>query len=198
MFDALLGMLGSAAGGGLLGMIGSLGKGWLEARERENDRQHQLAMRKVDLLEMEKEAELQLRQTETELAGQARIVSIEGDTARDVAAAELQGESYEHDQARYSNGVLDKLTGRSGGVARFFLVLVDVVRGFMRPAITTYVLVLASLMTWQLHGMVEQLAYVKPEQAWPLYQSAVDMVLFLTVTAVVWWFGSRPSSKTQA
>lgn len=198
MLDTLVGALGSAASGGMLGFLGSIAKGWLESREREAERRHQLAMRQMDLQEMEKEAELQLRQTEAELAGKARIATIEADAARDVADAELQAASYRNDAASYSTGVLATLSGAWGAIARLLLVLVDVVRGFMRPAITVYLLGLASLMTWQLHRLVQSVGTATPEQAWPLYQAAVEMVIFLTVACVAWWFGTRPTTKGRA
>lgn len=54
----------------------------------------------------------------------------------------------------------------------------------MRPAITLYLLVVASIIVGQ------QIFGQAPDPA--IQKEAVATVLFLTCTAVTWWFGDRP------
>lgn len=194
MLETLLGLFTSAAGGGLIGLVGTALKQWQERKEREADRAHQIAMRQVDLAEMEKEAQLRLRQTETEIAGRREVANIEAQAARDVAAAATQQASFAHDKATYTGGaVMRLLRGFWGGLAAFMLVLVDVARGMIRPATTVYLLGALSLIAWQLHTLVQALGGLTPEMAWPLYTRVVDAIVFMGMTALTWWYGASPN-----
>lgn len=194
MFEALLGILGAAGSGGLIGLLGTAFKGWQEYKERQAQREHDLAMRKLVQEEMRLEHSLRLKQTEVEIAGKQTLAETEASAARDVAASNLQAASYGNDKASYSNGMVRKLKGWWGSFVVSLLVMVDVFRGFMRPGITTYLLVIESLIAWQLFQVVSQLGGMTPEQAWPLFQQVILSVVFLTSTSVTWWFGSRPNS----
>lgn len=176
MLDAVLNLFGGGVLGGLIGLAGA----WLKAREErakmELEQQHQKDMRQLDLQEMQAEADLKLRQTETEFAGKQAIAETEAEAAMDVAASQALTASYKHDKATYG--------------IRF----VDAIRGLMRPVITIYLLGILSLIAWQLYG-IEAIASIDAQTAWKLFSDVVRDATFLAVTAVTWWFGSRPNSR---
>lgn len=194
MFETVLGLFTSAAGGGLIGLLGTALKQWQERKEREAERAHQIRMREADLQEMRAEADLRLRQTEAEFEGRKAVADIEAQAARDVAAEATRQASYGHDKATYAGSWAGRLLkGFWGALAGFLLVLVDVARGVIRPATTVYLLVIISVMAWQLHVLVQTFGAVTPEQAWPLYMRVVDAIVFMTMTALTWWFGASPN-----
>jgi hypothetical protein len=80
---------------------------------------------------------------------------------------------------------------------RGLLVLVDVTRGMMRPGITIYLLVVESAICYYLYQLVLKFNLLPAEQALPLFITVVDSLVFLTATAVTWWFGSRPNQQRQ-
>ncbi len=193
MLETILGILGSAAGGGFIGLIGTAIKGFQEYKDRQAQRQHELDMRRIDQEDMRIEADLAIQQTEAEFAGKANLANIEGAIARDVAASELQATSYENDKATYSTGATGTLTGSISNLIRGLLVLVDVVRGMMRPGITIYLIVIESLICYQLYQLLLKFEVLPADEALKLFIVVVNSVVFLTSTAVTWWFGSRPN-----
>ena len=191
MFETLFDVLGSAAGGGLLGLIGTGFKSWQERKENDAQREHSLQLRKLDQEDMRLEAELALKQTEIAISGQVQIVDKEAQAAQDVAATQLQAVSYTQDKASYAR--IDHLKGWWGTFWQGLLAFVDVIRGVMRPGITLYLLALCSIMAWELYTLVNTAGLLNANQVWPLYQQLVNTMVFLTTTAVTWWFGSRPN-----
>lgn len=195
MFETLLGILGSAAGGSLIGMVGTAIKGFQEYKDRQAQRQHDLEIRRLDQEDMRLEADLAIKQTEAEFAGKANLANIEGAIALDVAAAELQEKSYDNDKSTYSKQVMGKLSGFIGNLMRGLLVFVDVTRGLMRPGITVYLMVIESIICYQLYQLLLEFDVLPAEEAMKLFIVVVNSVVFLTATAVTWWFGSRPNQQ---
>lgn len=195
MLENIVDFIGSGVLGGVVGLVGT----WLKSREEREqkklDHQHALEMRTLDLKEMTHEAELALRQTKTELAGKQAIAQTEADAARDVAAADTQQASYRHDRITYAKGVLGALAGGLGNFMRALLVFVDVIRGLMRPTITLYLLIVESAIAWMLYKVLSTLGGIPASQVAELLVMVVSGVIFLTTTAVTWWFGTRPNSR---
>ena len=153
-------------------------------------------MRELDQADMRLEADLLLKQTETETQGQLALAQVEADAARDVMAGQVQAASYKQDKATYAK--IHQLSGWWGAFWQGMLALVDMVRGFMRPAITLYLLVICSVIAWELYDLVEAMETLLPTQAWPLFQQVVNAIIFLCTTSVTWWFGSRPNQQRAA
>jgi Flp pilus assembly protein TadB len=193
MLDTVLNIIGSAAGGSLIGLIGTFIKGRDERKERDAQRAHDLALRDLDREEMQLEAELAMKRTEAEIAGKLKTLDMEGQISRDIEASKLQAVSYESDQASYSKGATKMLRGFFGGLAAFMLVCVDVFRGVMRPGITSYLLVIESLIAWQLYLLLNSFTALDSAEALILFTTIINSIVFLTSTSVTWWFGSRPN-----
>ncbi|MBU6955983.1 hypothetical protein KP814_31850 [Hahella sp. HN01] len=70
---------------------------------------------------------------------------------------------------------------------------VDAIRGLMRPLITVYLLILATFVTLNISRHLGGVGALSPVDLMALYKEAIAKMLFLTTTAVTWWFGSRPS-----
>ena len=78
-------------------------------------------------------------------------------------------------------------------LARWAMGLVDMVRGLMRPAITTYTLALLTLvMLWVRELYLRAGLQMTPTQVHELAMQCVGTVVYLATTTVVWWFGVRP------
>lgn len=193
MFSTLLAIFGSAGGGVISGILGTAFKDYMTARENEKKRIHDRAMRKIDQEDMRLDAELRLAQTEKEIDGKTAIANIEGEAAKDIADADLQGKSYEHDKATYSEGWQDSLKGAWGGIVGTLMALVDFFRGMMRPGIAIYLLVVETLLAKALLDVVKAADLLTGDVALELLRIIILSVVFLTATAVTWWYGSRPN-----
>ena len=178
----IFGAVGSAVSGGLLGLFGNGIKLWADHKAQQAKRNFELALRKADREEMQLEYDLQLKQTEATIAGQVAVGkqlqrSTETQVAGEIEQAKMQlvESSYQHDSARYGGG------------------FVDGVRGLMRPTLTLYFAVLMSLIAYQLMQLTGQV--FPPAEAVELLKQVVNACIFLTTTAVTWWFGSRPVKR---
>ncbi|MEW6488621.1 MAG: hypothetical protein AB1578_12015 [Thermodesulfobacteriota bacterium] len=185
MIEAILSGGWSAVAGGLFGTVGSLAKGWLEARhekqmaelrmqERDADRSHELAV-------MDREAEHAAHLASIEAAKEERVADL--GALQTSLLQEAQG-------ATWSAPWAARLGGFWAGLVGVGLGLVDIVRGLMRPLITTYLLGLTTALTVRVFG---QMGGLDDAHAFDLLLKIVDMVLFLSCTSVGWWFGSRPA-----
>lgn len=169
MIGEALGLVGAAASGGVLGLIGTGIHALLKWGEQREKRKREIELRKLDLDELRLEGELNMQRAEKEIE-RARVVG-----ENQLAAAEQQA-----DQAiRVASYVSDKATYGGGWV--------DAVRGLMRPVITAYSL---GLLTWI--GWLMWQAGASDLAASSIYwRQVVEAVILLATTSATWWFGSR-------
>jgi len=189
--------VGSAAGGSIFGIIGNYFKAQQEIKDRENQRKHDLEVRKLDREEMKLESELNIQEKTAEFQGKANLKKIEGDIAKDIADAEVLIAVYKHDSATYSKGAVKNLNGFFAGIVALMLVFVDMLRGLIRPTTTVYLIVLETAIAWYLFNALNKLDSLPVTVLSDLLVMIVSSVVFLTATAVTFWFGSRKGSITK-
>lgn len=173
MIAAILSLLSSNVAGSLIGWIG----GWLNKREdraimklqledKVNQRSHELQMKNVDILIMEKE-----------LAGKEKIAVIEQESAESKAAYGLLAESYKHDST---------LKG-SASVESF--------RAIIRPLLAGWFTVIACLQTAVIIylGFVLYKINFSTEQMFELVKYSVMWVFFQAGVCIGWYFANRSS-----
>lgn len=125
------------------------------------------------------EAEMQIKQIEHELEmrkADAEIMREEWAQRTKIAEEESSSKDFQasfNEPTLYSNNVTPN--EKQG----WLLVVVDFLRGVVRPFLTLYLCGVVTLMYFRTDG-----ATIDP-------QTVVNTVLYLTTTAVCWWFGSR-------
>lgn len=169
MIAEIITILSSSGFGAITGFFGS----WMTKREnrlnKELDQNHELAMAKIDLVEGREERAHALALADKEL----EITETEGEIEQDIAETEAFTQSLE----------VQKI--KSG------IKWVDAVRFLMRPFVTVYLLAIASYFAYNVHQLVNGLESLPLEQVVTLYTQLISQLMFLTTTAVTWWFGSR-------
>jgi len=76
------------------------------------------------------------------------------------------------------------------------MTLVDSARGLIRPVLTLYLVILATVMyNWATEFAARDGAVMTAADAAELVKTIVNTLLYLVTTCVVWWFGIRPSAK---
>lgn len=163
MLDLLMGVLS----GGVTGLVGTVISGGMKFFENKQKHGHELAIMEMEMRQMDKEAELAVKVAETEMEGKDRTA----------AWAALEA-SYKESTSRMS-------TGDSP-----WLILVDVVRGLMRPVITLGTLLLMAV----IYFTIAQDMAPGPDGI-PVQVTIVTTVLYIATTSVLWWFGTRNLSK---
>lgn len=175
---------GGAAGvaGGVVGAIGSIASKWMALKQAKLEGEQKLA-------ELRLEAELIDKEAQRDIA----VARIQQETQQAIADAASLSASLQADRAAYSTRVDVSGEGWGNWTLRCLLVLVDVVRGIMRPYITA-----ASqlVLVWVAYEAFVRLgeAGVSAELLREVLREVVLASIFIATTATTWWFGARPSS----
>lgn len=155
--------------GGLTGLVGGIAQKVADYKTKKLE---------LEMMQKKTEAEIALRRVDAEIMAQewaARTKVAEIETASEDFKASF------NEPTLYSEKVAPS---KNQG---WLLVLVDFLRGFVRPFLTLYLVVVVTVM------------YLRTEGGTINAQSVVDTILYLAVTACTWWFGSRgtnaPTSK---
>lgn len=180
-FDSVLTIGGSILSGGLTGLIGT----GLSLVGDHYKRKQDLEMKKL-----ENDHELNVMQHEWD--GRVRVAQIEGEAEVEVEDAKGFATSYKLLPQR----MLDIDGKDMPWIVKVLLGFVDFWRALIRPAMTTYLVVLTTLIYLHLKELMGKYTSV-------LQQSTVEdtfiliisTVLYLTTTCVLWWFGTRNKNK---
>lgn len=189
--------------GGVTGLLGTIWSSYnkrkereMDLKDRENQRAHDLRMVDAQTRAMQAEAEANIRVTEAQVAG-----AVELENARAFQTSQLEG-----NKDVFRESFMERLFAVEGWVRLIavpFGVLVcvlfglaDFVKSIARPTITLYLLGVSTWITklaWDIldtKGMV-----LTSVQASAIFSNVTGTVLYLTVTAVTWWFGDRMAAK---
>ena len=177
MLETILSIVGSSFGGGLLGVFGTFMKAKAEYKNKKLDYAHDQAMHRNSMEEMRLENELRVEEIELQNEGKLSLANVERARAQDIADGNLREASYDNDRATYGN------------------VFIDGIRGMMRPVITTYLLILMTYIAYQINTIVGGIEALPMTEVWALYHELIIAIVFLTTTAITWWFGTRPTQK---
>ncbi|AUR96005.1 TMhelix containing protein [Vibrio phage 1.215.B._10N.222.54.F7] len=165
----------TAVSGGVTGLIGTVFSGVMLWRENANKRKHEIEMRRVDIEERKAEAELTMKQ-------------IEAETEATKISAELNAfnSSIQADRATYS----------SRGSDSAVLLFVDAVRGLVRPVLTVALVIITSIVIFDVIEAAGGYDTVIQAQSAELYADLIHALIYMTTTAVLWWFGAREVKKS--
>jgi hypothetical protein len=180
MLETLGTIFGSVFSGGATGLIGVGLQRFADYKNKQLD--IQLAKQKFDQDLALKQVDMQMM--EKEWAGRVQVAQTEAEAAAEVAASRAFEASLASEPKRYSEGVQ---VGRAGGL---LLVLMDVFRGMVRPALTVYLCALSTLIYYQARELIGK-STLTPDQALSIENMIVGTILYLTTTCVLWWFGTR-------
>jgi hypothetical protein len=161
--DLILGVLS----GGVTGLIGTVISGGMKFFENRQKHGHELAIMQMEMQQMDKEAEI----------------------ARDIKELDMESKDNQAAwvalQASYKESTSRMSTGDSA-----WLIMVDVVRGLMRPVITLGLLVSMGIIYFTVA------AELTAPNGTPMVVSIIQTVLYVGTTAVLWWFGTRHLSSS--
>lgn len=181
MFELLGTVVSSILGGGATGLLGVLFQRFADYKNRQLDIQ----------LEREKMShEIELRKADAEImaqewAARTKVAGVEAAGQEAVADAGAFAASYKLEPIQYSAGIKP-----SRGQA-WLLVLLDCFRGAIRPWLTIYLSVFATLVYLETRKIGNAM---NADQAFDVLKLVVGTVLYLWTTCTLWWFGTRNKS----
>lgn len=169
-------IISTIIGGGATGLLGSLINSVGDYFKQKQQYAHE-----------EKMAEIETKHLSMEIDRDVKISEQEAEAQMEVAAAETQAESYKADTRAY----LPAEAVRSNKFIAWLMAIVDFLRGITRPVLTLYLCAVTTMIYLQTHVVIEQSGGLDQEQAYFLMKNITLGILYLTFTAVGWWFGSR-------
>ncbi len=173
--DWITDLVTNAVSGGLTGLLGTVFSGLMMWKENADKRAFEIEMRKMDISERKAEAEITLKQIEAE----SEAARVQGELTAFTA-------SLNSDRASYSVGTDKHLA----------LVIVDVVRGLIRPVLTVALVWVMTVVTFDVieaSGGYEDFISREGSQ---VGSELIGALIYMTTTAVLWWYGARSVSKS--
>jgi len=174
----------SLMSGGLTGLLGAGLQKFFDYKSKKLDIElnkqkfdQEVALRKIDLEVMSQE-----------WAARTKVAEVEANAVIESADAKAFGESFSLEPKLYSEKVQPTAN------QSWLLVALDVLRGIVRPALTLYLAALTTLIYIQAANLLNG-DTILPGMAYELTKNIVDQVLYLTMTAVSWYFGIRNGKK---
>ena len=184
MLEVLGTIFGSIFSGGATGLIGVILQRFADYKNKQLDMQLEAQRHANELEKRRIDAEIMKQ----EWAAKTKVAEVEGATAVSVADAQAFAESFKMEPQRYAEGA--KLTKGQA----WLMVVLDFLRGSVRPALTIYLCLLTTIVWYQvrekLHGQA-----LDTTAALDVWRLVVGTILYLTTTVVLWWFGTRNKMK---
>jgi hypothetical protein len=176
--------LGGVLSGGLTGIIGVCVQRVSEYKSKQLDVQlnkdkyaHEVDMKKAD-------AEIMAQ----EWAARSKIATTEAADHEAVADAQAFSTALTGEPQRYSD------PSKVNVAQEWLLVILDTVRGLIRPVLTIYLCAITTVVYLQARELLGNQP-LGVDQASALLKTIIDTVLYLTVSCVLFWFGSRNKAK---
>ncbi len=192
--------------GGLTGLIGTIWSSYNNRKIKELDIQDKEAARAHDLKMVEAETKALLAEAEASI--KITAAQVEGAVHLEEAKAYTVSQNVGNKNI-FAAVFMEKLFQTQGPVswvahpvAVFVCLLfgiVDAVKGLARPGITVYLLGVCTWVTiqaWRIAAAVS--SHFTVIDATGLLNSVLSTVMYLTTTAVSWWFGDRMAAKGAA
>lgn len=189
--------------GGLTGLIGNAFTTWFKYKSIKIENEHKEKMLALETRAMIQEAQMQIQVTKARIEGEVEL-----------ADAAAYKESLKSGQTQmFSEKWIDSLLGakregKLGAITGFFaqvfatfimlgFAFIDWMRGFMRPALTIYLVGASTWLTYMAWGILEkaQGGAITITTAEDVFAQVVSTIIYLAVSAVTWWFGDRTMSK---
>jgi len=164
-------ILESGIAGILTGFVGNIFTAWNTRKTKQEDNSFQLKKIEAETNAMIREAEANIRITETTIAGDVKLSEL------DIFSKNIT----EGNKAEFKEAYMEKLFSNKWGafvgiLISFLFGIADFARAITRPLITLMLVILTGWMVKNRIGAVADM---------------VDLVVYLSTTAVVWWFGYR-------
>lgn len=188
-------------GGGATGLLGVLFQKYFDYKTKQADielvrvnNEHARLLAEMDMRKAERAAQATEHVADAQAEAQVRTAEQEAIAKAEEAAAKQYIASMEQDRATY----LDAQAQSRSRFARIMMTIVDSVRGLIRPVLTLYLVVLATVMFYWARDLAGQQSALSADAAGAIVVQIVNTLLYLASTCVVWWFGVRPTQKEKA
>lgn len=168
----------------------------LRNEDADKERTFQLAKINAETEAMIKEAEANIKIAETKVAGEIELADAGAyQTSQEVGNQPSLSMSF-MTKMMEAEGWVRYITFPIGALVAALFGIVDFLKNLMRPALTSYLVGVSTWITilaWDIMQKHEQA--ITPEQAIEIFQQNTNIIVYLTVSCVTWWFADRRIAK---
>jgi hypothetical protein len=183
--------------GGITGLVGSAVTSIFNFKTEKLRGEIKIKTIEAETSAMIEEAKANIAITKATVEGEVEIVD---------SNAFMQSQK-EGNKALFGNKWIDKLLEIQGGwrfiafpvavLVAFLFGLVDFLRGLMRPVLTIYLVALSSWITYKAYMILQMTkSAITASEALAIFTDSTSIIIYLTVSCVTWWFGSRQMAKS--
>lgn len=185
--------------GGVTGLIGNAFTTWFKYKNKKMEVEHEENMLKLETSAMLQESEMQIQITKSRIEGEIELADA------DAYKQSIKGASEKLFSDKWIDMIME--AGKTKWYGWFFkfigmfiasgFAFLDWLRSFMRPAMTLYLMGATTWITYMAWDIVEKThgGVMTLNVAEGILTQVIHTVVYLTVSAVTWWFGDRTMSK---
>lgn len=177
--------------GVVTGLIGNITTSFFNMKAQKEKNKHELAMVEAETKAMIAEKEANIKITEAEVAAEVERMD-----------AKIYNESQKQaSEPALDDKILEKLfaskwTKPVAVLISFLLGIVDFLKHLMRPGLTAYLVLLTSWLTYEAAQIIQaKQELLTADAAMDLFDNVTNIIIYLTVSVVTWWFGDRRVAK---
>lgn len=185
------------------GLIGNVVTGIFKYKNTKLEKEMQLEKNKHEISMVKAESDAMIAEAKANIA--ITRAQVEGAIDLEDAKAFVQAQK-EGNKNLFSNKWVDNLmnvqgkwkfiTLPVGALIAMLFGLTDFIRGMLRPALTIYLCGVTTWVTWMAWTIMQQHGLeLSSFQAVQIFQENIGVVLYLTISAVTFWFGDRSMNK---
>jgi len=173
------------------GLLGNVLTSFTNFKTQKLKNEFDLAMVAAQTGAMRAEMEMNIRVTETQVQGE--IEKIEEDSYREnIKLANVK----ELDSSTIQKLFDSPWTAWIGVILVALLGFVEFLKGLMRPGLTLYLTIITSWLTYNAYQLILlKQGGLSVEQAYLMYGNVTEIIIYLTVSVITWWFADRRTAK---
>jgi len=185
--------------GGVTGLIGNAFTTWFKYKNAKMEYDHEERMVDLNTQAMIKKAEAQIQVTKAQIEGEVELADSQAfDTSQKVGSKQLFHEKWidmimEAGEKKWIGWFFTFL----GTLISALFAFVDWLNAAMRPSLTIYLVAASSYITYLAWKIMQAsgIQSMTATQAVDIFTQVTSTMIYLSVSAVTWWFGDRTMSK---
>lgn len=170
----------SVASGGITGLLGSVFSNVFDYFKTKQKNSHELKL-----------MEAEQKYLQMEIQGEVQVARQKRKGMEAEADADMLQASYKADKRRFLAEKWVDPDTTLGGVIAVLMAFVDFIRGMIRPVLVVGLTYVTTRLLSQAYAVMPDEG-MSPTQAFEVINSITNTVLYITSTAVLWYFGTRP------
>lgn len=187
------------------GLLSNFLTSWQNNKQQKIKNDHEIKMSEFELKRIDaqtnamiKEAEANIKITETKIQGEIQAIEAAGEMNAFNESIRLGNEKAL--SSEWVNKLFEsKWTIPFGVFITMLMAGSDFIKHLIRPCLTVFYVLLASYMTYQVVVIMNAAnRFVELDEAVTLFNDTKEIVFYLAVTLVTWWFGDRRMAKNMA